>query len=100
MPYMSIGPDAVWWIWLGFTLAFSALAVGHLRAAGQSLPHFPRLGAVAKINGLTTGIRETTEALNQHIDRLNADSRRANLLACAGYVLATLTALVSLWLTQ
>ena len=87
------------YIWLGFTALFLLLAAGHGLKARHAIPHFVKPRGVSAINGISTGVVETISALNEYLDKVNADSRLANVMACVGYVLAALTALVSYWLT-
>lgn len=94
----SIGSSAQY-LWLGFTLLFLLLAVGHVVKARTAIPHFVKPKAVSAINGISTGIVETVAAMNEYIDKVNADNRLANVMAGIGYVLAALTAFVSYWLT-
>ena len=87
------------YIWLGFTVLFLLLAAGHALKARHAIPHFVKPAGVREINGMSTGVVETVAALNGYLDKVNADTRLANIMACVGYVFAALTALVSYWLT-
>ena len=94
-------------LWLIFTLLFLILGIFHFVQAKKKMPKFelPKRpgdgqGGVrvlgADIDQLT---KDLANSFNTHIESLNKSNKRMNVIQGFGYVLASITALVSMCLT-
>jgi hypothetical protein len=91
--------------WVIFAIMFTALAIFHWRAAGSSMPEFkiperPEIPGV-KITGTFAGVpldkplQDFAKDMNAYVLTQNESSTQSNMLSFWGYVLASLTALLS-----
>jgi hypothetical protein len=89
--------------WAILTILFLTLGVFHIFAAYQTIQPFQikAKGSVGAINGMPvhTGFKNFVSDFNLYIDNYNKSNRCQNLLTSFGYLLASLTALVSMFLT-
>ncbi len=90
-------------IWVIFTILFFTFGVIHIIAAYQSIQPFEvkAKGSVGKIMGVpvNTGLENFVADFNAYIAKQNNSNRFQNWLAGIGYLLASLTALISMFLT-
>ena len=102
----------VWPIWLIFTLLFFLLAVYHWRLSKKNFPIFqlPEIPHWRPTSGIpvNTGLADEDimrafsnfrDGFNSYIKDYNESSRSQNRLQAFGYLVATLTAILSLSLT-
>ena len=93
-------------LWILFALLFLGLAMFHFFQSQKKVPHFQqskRPGAnrgSVKILGmdidqLTTNL---VNGFNTYIDELNRSNKATNIIQGVGYMLASLTALFSMYL--
>jgi hypothetical protein len=90
-------------LWLIFAILFGVLAAFHYRSAYQSWPHFipperpfANSGSVRILGmDIDAPIKSFASSFNAYVDGQNADSRYQNLASTGGYILASLTALLS-----
>jgi len=91
---------ATTYIWLIFSLLFLSLGGFHFYESTQKIPIFeakPSSG-IGKIEGVSiakSGFSKFIPEFNTHIEKQNLSSKRQNLLAMMGYILAAMTAGVS-----
>ncbi len=85
-------------IWLMFAILFFILASRHKAESKQTIPKFEIeiRSTGSNINFIGVDFREFVNKFNAYVAYQNESNRRANLLAYYGYLLAGLTALVSL----
>ena len=103
----------LWLLWLIFALLFLVLAYHHWRASKNTfprlkLPEIPLWELSPGAIRVNTGIRDEDmkaafsnleQGINSYIDNYNKTSARQNVAQAIGYVLASLTAIVSMFLT-
>ena len=91
-------------VWIVFSILFLSLAICHLFAAQQEMPHFeakPTRG-VAQIGRLPvakSGFKKFIPEMNSFIDEQNESTSNQNYLSAFGYGLAFITAILSAFLT-
>jgi hypothetical protein len=102
----------LWVIWLIFTISFLVLACFHWRASKKIIPPFqmskrpynlPSSGVQVTINVAGADIDKPLEDFvgdfNSYLNYYNKSFRRQNRIQALGYLLASLTAVVSIFLT-
>jgi hypothetical protein len=93
-------------LWLVFAILFFCLAWCHCAKSKQIIPEFDITsvlgdGADFTYRGISIEkpFQDFANDFNKkYLANQNESNRKANLLACYGYLLAGLTALVSMWL--
>jgi hypothetical protein len=96
-------------VWLIFAVLFFGMALFHWHLSGQSAPDLVPMS----LNGCQNGVciqnsiggvsidrplNDFADKFNEYVHRQNATSHSENLAAMGGYLLAGLTALLSLYL--
>ncbi len=104
----------LWVVWLIFALLFFILAYYHWRASKKIFPPFqpPEIpywkptqpGAIPVNTGIADAdIKKAFDdfggGFNSYIDDYNKSSRRQNTMQACGYLLASLTAIFSIFFT-
>jgi hypothetical protein len=94
----------IWLVWLILFVVFLALSWFNWRESKRKVEPFSVAleGKVKSINGIDTGLgdlRNFIDHFNKYIDNYNNSSKRQNIIASAGYLLAALTAMVSMILS-
>ncbi len=102
----------LWVIWLIFALLFLILACYHWRASKKNFPpfHLPEIPYWKPTSGIpvNTGILDADikktfdnfgDGFNSYIDEYNKSSGRQNKMQACGYLLASLTAIFSIFFT-
>ena len=87
------------YIWIIFGVMFFALAGFHFWLSRQSIDPLKNHGKIASINGVQQGTKDNMDEVNRFIDETNTWNNRINLVQCAGYVAAGLTAVFSYFLS-
>ena len=103
----------LWLIWLIFALVFLLLAYYHWRERKKCAPlfHLPEIPYWRPTSGIpvNTGIADADikkafddfeDGFNSYIDDFNKSAYRQNVMQSGGYLLASLTAIVSLLFTR
>ena len=103
----------IWIIWLVFALLFGFLAYHHWRLSKKIFPQFqlPKIPYWKPTKGLpvNTGLTDEDvkraldkfrDGFNSYIKDYNESSGRQNRLQAIGYLIASLTAIVSLFITR
>ena len=83
------------YLWLIFTALFFFLACFHFYRARQFIKRMPKISGVKTINGVSIGIVEFQETLDQYVKQLNRENRLANTVTAVGYLITAATALFS-----
>jgi hypothetical protein len=90
-------------LWLAFAFIFGALAIYHLRQSTLVTPEFHIVARPGAASGqvlifgmdVDAPLNDFSDQFNLYLQAQNSNSRGQNLAACAGYVMALLTALFS-----
>ena len=103
----------LWIIWLIFALLFLFLAYYHWRLSKKIFPPFqpPKIPYWEPTSGIpvNTGIADADikkafdnfrDGFNSYINNYNKSSRRQNRIQACGYLLASLTAIFSIFFTM
>ena len=85
--------------WGVIALLFLVLMLLHLRLSGEKFPRFAFKGGIAKMVGISLGIKEFADDVNDFIVRLDRSQRHMNLAQACGYLVAFLTACFSFFLS-
>ena len=86
-------------IWVGFTIIFLGLASYHFNRARQKIGPFKNKGTLGSSNGLTVGVKDFVIDVNEYITEVNKNNKLSNIIAGIGYLIASLTALASFYIT-
>lgn len=86
-------------IWIGFVIIFLCLAFYHFNKTRQKIGPFKNKGTLGSTNGLTVGLKEFVIDFNEYITEVNKNNKISNVIAGVGYLVASLTALVSFYIT-
>ena len=91
-------------LWGIFALLFLGLAIFHWRASLQAMPHFDAkptsgIGTIDGVQIARSGFKTFIPEMNSFIDEQNESSRKQNVMAAIGYLLACITAILSVVLT-
>jgi len=102
----------LWVIWLIFALLFFYLAYYHWRESKKCFPlfHLPEIPYWKPTRGtpVNTGILDSDikkafdnfgDGFNSYINEFNKSAHRQNVMQSGGYLLASLTAIFSIFLT-
>jgi len=102
----------LWIVWLIFALLFLVLAYFHWRASKKTIPSFqiskrpyqlPSSGMKVTVQvagaDLDKPLEDFVGDFNSYLDHYNKSSCRQNIIQAFGYLLASLTAIFSIFLT-
>lgn len=102
MGFVSRNRRRIGFVWIGFSIVFSALAAYHYYQSTHNIDHFsitvrPK-GVQIMGMDVDAPIEEFANKFNNFIDNQNTSSKNLNLASFAGYVVAAFTSLLSAWL--
>lgn len=80
-------------------LSEAQVVVNHLKWSRQSYSPLPKRAQVGKIMGLSVGVSESVEDINNFINRLNKDYHQSNIAQFWGYVAGFVASLIGFTLS-
>ena len=83
------------YIWLLFSIIFLSLAIFRFIISKKKIESFEFEGRIGEINGVKLGMKEFAESFNKYLVQHNSNNRKVNIAAAIGYLIASLTAIIS-----
>jgi len=87
-------------IWIIFSFIFLCLTIFHFYRSAKKIEKPRNKAEIKTFNGVNLGIHEFIEDFLKYLDTYDRDNRNQNLAAGFGYLLATITAIISIFLSN
>ena len=91
---MNLSNLSIMVFWLIVAITHLVLLIKHFIWSRQHYSPLPKRGEVAKINGLSLGVKESLEDINVFINRLNKDYHQSNIAQFWGYMAGFVASLI------